>query len=236
MREVKTGSRARRAGARAVAARARRRRSAVDAARERARRARQLVGDVGGARGRPAVRRRRVRAQRRSLTRARVEREAAGHVRRAQATRPLVPVQDGGARPRHAGRDGVARRPLPQGFRRPDAHERAARPARAGDRRGGDHARRRTAVRRRDVVRREARRAGLEARLPDLRVPAALGARRRSRGLRRAYRAEACARRGGDVPPAAARLRRDDRTGRDRPRAGVGDGARRRASRRRCAT
>ena len=42
--------------------------------------------DVRGARGRLAVGRRRLRPQRRSLTRSRVEREAAGHVRGAQAS------------------------------------------------------------------------------------------------------------------------------------------------------
>ena len=184
------------------------------------------MGDVGGARGRSPVRGRRLRPQRGSRPRAGIEREAAGHVRRAQGARSLLPLQDRGARKRRAGGRGVARRPLPEGVRRPDADERKARPARADDRRGGDHTRRRAAACRRDVVRRQARRAGMEARVPVLRVPAAVRTRRRPRRVRRAHGEEAGDRGRRHVSPAAARLRRDDGPGRARPRAGDGDGAR----------
>ena len=75
-----------------------------------------------------------------------------------------------------------------KGFGDPTLTSAQTRSARTRDRGHRDNARRRAGVRRRDVVRLEARRSRLESRVPRLRVPAALGARCRSRGVRRSRR------------------------------------------------
>ena len=113
----------------------------------------------------------------------------------------------------------VARRRLPQGLRRPDAHVAGARAARGAVDGARHHAHRRARARRRVVVRRAAHGAGLEGGVLHQRVAAALGARRRPRPVRRPHRATARARRGGPVRAACCAARDHRGRGRSRPRA-----------------
>ena len=135
----------------------------------------------GGARGRPAHGRRRLRAERDPLARSGLEPEAPGRVRSPRPARPRLPLPHGGGRQRHPRRRRLARRSLAARLRRPDAE--AVRPRRPGGRgrRVGDPARRRRCDRRRVLVRRAPDRARLAPELLHLRVAAAVGARRRPR-------------------------------------------------------
>ena len=115
----------------------------------------------------------------------------------------------------------VARERLPEGLRRSDADVAAARAARRAAEAAGDHAHRRSRPRRRIVVRLGAHRAGLEVGVLPHRVAAALGARRRPRGLRRPPGAAAALAAAGPLPAAAAQARDHGALRRARPRAGV---------------
>ena len=178
------------------------------------------LGPHRGDRARRAHRRGALRPQRVPSGRARVEREGSGLVGGAHAARARLPLPHGGPRRRHARRLHLARRPVPQGTRRPDppgAGRRAACRRRAP---GRDHPRDGMDPRRRVGLRQSARCSGMEAVVRRDRDAAPVGARRRARpGM---GSAEDAASRRRPAPPHRARRpgRPGRRAGRARDRAG----------------
>ena len=154
-----------------------------------------------------AERQGRLRAQRRRLARARLEREALGHLRGARRARPRVPLPDRGARRGPPGRAHVGGAARPQGLRRPDAHDGRSEAPRRDPLAPGDPARDGRDRRRRLRLRRQAHRARLAALVRRHRVAAALGARRRPRGAEQPSRRRSGPGRRGRLRPAAARAR-----------------------------